>query len=214
MTISPLANYRVLTNNHGERDGAAIDTITIHCLVGQATAKEIGVYFRDTKDEVSCNYGIGKDGDIVCCVPEELRSWCSSNRANDARAITIEVASDKTEPYAVTEAAYNSLISLLVDICKRNGIDALRWLNNPRYIGRPELQNMTVHRWFANKSCPGEYLFSRMGEIAATVNSRLAETGKKWYRVQVGAFRVKENAERFRDNLKEIGIDCFIVEGE
>ena len=76
------------------------------------------------------------------------------------------------------------------------------------------MQNMTVHRWFANKSCPGEYLFSRMGEIAATVNSRLAETGKKWYRVQVGAFRVKENAERFRDKLKEIGIDCFIVEGE
>lgn len=214
MAISPLANYTILTEHCGERDGAVIDTVTIHCLVGQATAKEIGEYFRTTKVEASCNYGIGKDGDIVCCVPEERRSWCSSNRANDARAITIEVASDTFYPYMVTDAAYNSLISLLVDVCKRNGIDGLRWLNDPNYIGKPEKQNMTVHRWFANKECPGQYLMRRMGEIAAEVNSRLAETGKKWYRVQVGAFRVKENAERFRDKLKEIGIDCFIVEGE
>ena len=32
---------------------------------------------------------------------------------------------------------------------------------------------LTVHRWFANKSCPGDWLYSRMGDLAAKVTARL-----------------------------------------
>lgn len=212
---SPLAKLTIISPNQSGKRDHVIDTVTIHCLVGQATAQEIGEYFQKTETAASANYGIGKDGDIVCCVDEDCRSWCSSNRANDERAITIEVASDKTEPYAVTDAAYSALLDLLTDICKRNGIAELKWLDNPAYIGKPEFQNMTVHRWFANKSCPGTYLFNKYGEIAATVNERLkAEINEIWYRVQCGAFRKKENAKAFCEHLKSIGIPCFIVEGK
>lgn len=217
MAVSPLADFTILSKNHGERPaGQKIDVVTIHCLVAQWDAKQIGAYFNTTEVDPnlgSPNYGIGKDGKVVCCVPEELRSWCSSNRDNDGRAITIEVASDMTPPYAVTTAAYNKLIDLLVDICKRNNIDSLKWCADPSLIGQTDRQNMTVHRWFANKSCPGEWLYSRYSEIAEKVNERL-KTDNVWYRVQVGAFRKKENAKAYVTKLKEIGIDAFIVEGK
>lgn len=109
-------------------------------------------------------------------VEEKDRSWCSSNAANDNRAITIEVASDTTHPYAVNSAAYAALLNLLTDICKRNGIKQLLWKADKSLIGQPDKQNMTVHRWFANKACPGDYLYNRHSEIAAEVNKRLGAT--------------------------------------
>ena len=104
---------------------------------------------------------------------EKDRSWCSSSRSNDNRAVTIEVASDTVHPYKVTDQAYSALIDLLVDICRRNGIKALLWKGDKSLIGQVDKQNMTVHRWFANKACPGDYLYNLHGQIAAQVNERL-----------------------------------------
>ena len=152
--------------------------MTIHCVVGQCTANAVVNFGRFTKyDNVngaSCNYVVGCDGSIGLCVEEKDRSWCTSNRDNDNRAITIEVASGTKHPYEVTDAAYKALIDLLVDICKRNpGIGTLKWKGDKSLIGQPAKQNMTVHRWFANKACPGEWLYSRHAQIAAEVNARL-----------------------------------------
>lgn len=167
VSYTKISPYKTSPRNH------EIDTITIHCMVAQWTAERCGEEFSSPKRRASSNYGIGKDGKIGMYVEEKDRSWCSSNAANDHRAITIEVASDTKPPYAVTKAAYNSLIILLVDICRRNNIKALKWEGDKSLIGQIEKQNMTVHRWFANKSCPGEYLYERHGQIADEVNARL-----------------------------------------
>lgn len=173
-TNSPLVRVRVMSPNHSGRRTQPIDTITIHCVVGQCTAREIGEIFLPTQRRASSNYGIGPDGEIGLYVDEANRSWCTSSAANDQRAVTIEVASDTTEPYAVTDAAFDALIELVADICRRNGIEELKWQGNPALIGRVEEQNMTVHRWFAEKSCPGQYLYERHPLIAQEVNKRLA----------------------------------------
>lgn len=174
MSNSPLVNYTKISPNKTSPRIHAIDTVTIHCYVGQATVEQAGKWFSDPNCEASCNYMIGYDGKIALIVDEADRSWCSSNRANDHRAITIEVASANKHPYSVTAEAYEALIKLLVDICKRNpGIGELRWKADKSLVGQPEKQNMTVHRWFANKACPGEYLYSRHAQIAAEVNGRL-----------------------------------------
>ena len=171
---SPLATYTKISPNRNSPRNHTIDTITIHCIVGQWTAKQGCDYFASSSVQASCNYVVGKDGSIGLCVEEKDRSWCSSNRANDNRAITIEVASDTKHPYAVTDAAYNALIELLVDICKRNNIKELKWEGDKSLIGQVTKQNMTVHRWFrADKECPGDYLYERHGEIAAAVNKKL-----------------------------------------
>ena len=173
MSNSPLVNFTRISPNRTSPRNHVIDTVTIHCVVGQLTVESLGAGFATTERRASSNYGIGKDGRIGMYVEEKDRSWCSSSRDNDNRAITIEVASDSKYPYAVNDAAYKSLIDLLVDICKRNNIKKLLWKNDKSLIGQVSKQNMTVHRWFANTECPGEYLYSRYGQIADDVNARL-----------------------------------------
>lgn len=211
MSNSALINYTKISPHRNSPRNHKIDTITIHCVVGQCHVEPLGELFQ-TK-EASSNYGIGKDGRIGMYVEEKDRSWCSSNAENDNRAITIECASDTTAPYAVNDTVYNALIKLLVDICKRNGIKKLIWSTDKNTrVNHLNGCNMTVHRDYANKSCPGEYLYSRMGKIADAVNKQIEV--KKIYRVQIGAFSVKENAENYLAKAKKAGFtDAFIVEG-
>lgn len=177
MGYSPLATCIKLSPNRTSPRNHEIDTISIHCVVGQFTAERILKMDRfvnyDPKYGASCNYAVGYDGSIGVGVDENDRSWCTSNKPNDHRAITIEVASDTFHPYKVTDAAYKALINLLVDICQRNNIPKLRWRGDKSLIGQVDKQNMTVHRWFANKACPGDYLYYRHGQIAREVNAKL-----------------------------------------
>lgn len=156
----------------------AIDTISIHCMAAPLSVESCGALFASPSRNASSNYGIGPDGKIAMYVEEKDRSWCTSNKANDMRAVTIEVASSSTSPYEVTQAAYNSLINLLVDICKRNNINKLLWKGDKTLIGKIDQQNMTVHRWFAKKQCPGDYLYNKHSEIANAVNEILNPTIK------------------------------------
>lgn len=178
MSSSPLVTYTKLSPNRTKPRDHKIDTVTIHCTGGQGTAQTIlnMSHFTtyDPDDGSSCNYAVGKDGSIGLCVEESNRSWCSSSRTNDHRAITIEVSSDSKHPYAVTDGAYKALINLLVDICRRNDIPRLVWsANKTDRVNHKKGCNMTVHRDFAAKACPGDYLYNLHGQIAAEVNERL-----------------------------------------
>ena len=175
MSNSPLVTYTKLSPNHSGKRNHAIDTVTIHCMAGNASVETCGAIFADPARGASSNYGIGSDGRIALYVDEANRSWCTSNAANDHRAITIEVANNGGAPdWPVSDKAYESLIKLLVDICQRNpGIGRLRWQGDKSLIGQVAKQNMTVHRWFAAKACPGNYLYNKHTEIAAEVNRLL-----------------------------------------
>jgi hypothetical protein len=176
MSNSKLVTYTKLSPNRTKSRKNKIDTITIHCIVGQWTAKQGCDFFASSSRQCSANYVVGKDGSIGLSVDERDRSWCSSSAANDHRAVTIEVASDTKHPYAVTAAAYEALIKLVADICKRNNIEKLVWSTNKSdRVNRKNGCNMTVHRDFASKSCPGEYLYSRHGDIADKVNAILGQ---------------------------------------
>ena len=174
MSNSPLINYTRLSPNHSGRRNHVIDTISIHCMAGNASVETCGALFADPSRKASSNYGIGSDGRIALYVDEANRSWCTSNAANDNRAITIEVANNGGAPdWPVSGKAYSALLDLLTDICWRNNIKELLWKGDKSLIGQVDKQNMTVHRWFAAKACPGDYLYNRHGEIAAEVNRRL-----------------------------------------
>ena len=176
MSNSPLVTYTKLSPNHSGRRNHVIDTVSIHCMAGNASVETCGALFADPSRKASSNYGIGSDGRIALYVEEANRSWCTSNAANDHRAITIEVANNGGAPdWPVSDKAYAALLDLLTDICRRNGIKKLLWKGDKSLIGQVEQQNMTVHRWFAAKACPGDYLYSRPGQIAAEVNRRLEE---------------------------------------
>lgn len=174
MSNSPLVDYTRISPNKNSPRNHKIDTITIHCVVGQCTVETLGNIFAPTSRQASSNYGVGTDGKIGMYVEEKDRSRCSSNAANDNRAVTIEVASDTKHPYAVNDRAFAALLDLVTDICKRNGIKKLVWSTKKAdRVNHKNGCNMTVHRDYANKSCPGDYLYNRHGEIAAEVNRRL-----------------------------------------
>ena len=222
MSNSPLVDYTKISQHKNSPRNHAIDTISIHCYVGQASVESMGSWFSNPQAKASCNYGIGADGRITLIVDEEDRSWCSSSPSNDNRAITIECASDSAHPYAINDRVYKSLIALCADICKRNKIKELKWKADKSLIGKPDKQNMTVHRWFANKACPGDYIYNRLGQIAREVNARLGVENQNgpddkkqnrpveqvWYRVrrawndaktQIGAFHDIELAKKNAD---------------
>ena len=180
-TNSTLVTYKKLTGDYSTRKNK-IDTITIHCFVGQVTAKQGCDYFYSSDRQVSSNYVVGCDGSIGLSVEEKNRAWTSggalsvngiTGAMNDHRAITIEVACDTQPPYRVTDAAYKALIELVADISKRNNIKKLIWKNDKSLVGKPEKQNMTIHRWFSNTDCPGQYLMEHMADIAAQANKKI-----------------------------------------
>ena len=213
--------YTRLSPNHSGQRTHSIDRITPHCVVGQLSAESICGCFISPSRQASCNYGIGTDGKVSLCVEEKNRSWCSSSNANDQRAVTIECASDKTEPYAMNSKVYDSLIKLCTDICKRNGKKKLLWLGDRNktlnYTPKSDEMVLTVHRWFANKSCPGGWLYARLGDLAAKVTAALGtgasadKAASQLYRVrkswadsksQKGAFSVLANAKQCADSNK------------
>lgn len=216
-TNSKLVSYTKLSPNHSGQRTHSIDRITPHCVVGQLSCESICGCFTSPSRQASCNYGIGKDGRISLCVEEKNRSWCSSSNANDQRAVTIECASDMSEPYAMNNAVYNSLVRLCIDICKRNGKKNLLWLGSKdkslNYAPKSDEMVLTVHRWFANKSCPGNWLYSRLGELATKVTTELSgstssddkkplaqiyRVRKSWSdaKSQIGAYKVLDNAKK------------------
>lgn len=220
MSNSGLVVYTKLSPNHSGQRTHSIDRITPHCVVGQLSCESICGCFTSPQKKASCNYGIGTDGRISLCVEEKNRSWCSSSNANDQRAVTIECSSDKTAPYAMTDAVYAALIDLCTDICKRNGKSKLLWFGdkNKTLAYEPKADEMiiTVHRWFANKSCPGDWLYNRLGDLAAKVTSRLGGDSQQpsgtLYRVQTGAYKQKANADAQLAKVKAAGFDTYMVQ--
>lgn len=195
-TNSSLVTYKKISPNKSSPRNHKIDTITIHCMAGNLSIESCGNLFAQPSLQASSNYGIGSDGRIAMYVEEKDRSWASSNSSNDNRAITIEVANDGGAPdWHVSDKAMKSLINLLVDICKRNNIKELKWKADKSLIGQVDKQNMTVHRWFKNKACPGDYLYGKHSYIAKQVNKKLQNdttSTKKDKEVQnKGTYKVK-----------------------
>lgn len=217
MSNSPLVHYTKISPNSSAR-GAKIDRITIHHMAGNLSVEACANVFQDTSRQASSNYGVGTDGRIGLYVPENRRAWTSSNRDNDNRAVTIEVANNGGAPnWPVSDAALQATIDLCTDICLRNGIARLNYTGD-------KTGNLTMHKWFTNTLCPGPYLSGKFQYIADQVNARLSHTvapepPKKEtppvvgtvYHVQLGAFEKKSWAEKKRQALEADGFDAYLA---
>lgn len=172
MSNSKLVNYVRLSPNCTKPRNNSIKKITIHMVAGNCTVETLGYIFEKKSRQASSNYGIGSDGRVGMYVEEANRSWCSGSRDNDHQAITIEVANDSGAPeWHVSDKAMKKLVELCVDICKRNGIKKLNFTGDKN-------GNLTMHKWFQDTSCPGQYLESKFPYIASEVNKALGVADK------------------------------------
>ncbi len=211
MSDSALVNYVKISPCKNSPRKDKIKKITIHHMAGNLTVEQCGALFQNKARQVSSNYGIGSDGRVGLYVHESDRSWCSANAENDHQAITVEVANDGGAPdWHVSDKALSKLIELCADICLRNGIEKLNYTGD-------KSGNLTMHKWFTATACPGPYLSGKFPYIADQVNKRLsaarspAQTEKNLYRVQIGAFGKKENAEALAKKAKEKGFDAAVI---
>lgn len=218
-TNSGLVVYTKLSPNHSGQRTHSIDRITPHCVVGQCTAEGLGDWFAKSSTQASSNYGIDRDGRVGMYVEEKNRSWCTSSNANDQRAITIECASDTTEPYAFRDVVYQKLIVLCVDICKRYGKTKLLWFGDKdktlNYNPASNEMVLTVHRWFANKSCPGNWMYARMGDLASKVTAQLGGTTTETPKEDTTpvATGTSSNEETIWNYLAGKGLNSYAIAG-
>ena len=205
---SSLAQKEILSPNFSPRT-KAVKKFTIHHAAVVAPAENVAKNFQNAAREASSNYVIGSDGTIILSVPEENRAWTSGNADNDQEAITVEVCNSIGSPeWRVSDAAMEAVINLGVDICKRYGLSGFTWTGD-RY------GTLTIHKMFQATNCPGPYLESKMSYIAEEITKRVNtqnEVDEMLYKVQVGAFSEKANAEKLLQELKAKGYNGFIVE--
>jgi len=190
-----------------------ISKITIHHMAGQIGAEACARMHRDGNREASANYYIGPDGTICAGVSEDRRAWTSSSGWNDQRAITIEVSNNSGAPnWTISDASYKALIKLCADICKRYNI-------TPAYTGHTDA-TLTVHNMYSATACPGPYIMKLLQnwqiqndikrEMGTLPKPQPQPDPKKLYRVQVGAFKKKGNADNLAKKLKGQGYDVIV----
>lgn len=224
MSFSKLTTVFVPSPNRDKKRTNKVIYFTPHCMVGQLSGKRCGELFASAARQASSNYGIGTGGEIAGYVDEEDRSWCSSSAWNDNRAITVECASDLKHPYAMNQAVWKSLVNLAVDICQRYGKTKMLWFNDKKtalgYSPKDNEMVITVHRWFASKSCPGDWLYSRLGKFADEVNERLGKTdanpGKEMIEQPNTAVYIESEDDRAKyiwNFLKGKGLNDYAVAG-
>lgn len=166
-TNSPLVVYTRISPNRTSPRNQPITKITVHHMAGVCSVEDFGNIVAPTSRQMSANYAIGNDGRIGLFCPEADRSWCSSSPMNDHRAITIEVSNSSVGgDWPIGTKAYNSLIKLCVDICKRNGIKKLYFDGTPN-------GSLTFHYMFAATACPGPWMKNHANDLCNKVNSQL-----------------------------------------
>lgn len=217
MSNSNLVDLVSYSPNHSGRRENPITKIAIHHTAGVLTAAGIGSVFKSTSRKASCNYGIGNDNKVVLVVDECNRAWTTSSSWCDNRAVTIEVSNCQYGGnWIVSDRVLNTLIDLVTDICRRNGI------KNCTYTGWKD-GVLQMHKWYASTSCPGPYLASKFTYIAQEVNKRLrggkSTSSSNLYRVrkswsdsksQKGAFK---NLNSAIDLAKKNGYKVFDSNG-
>lgn len=224
MYFSKLATEFIPSPNRNKVRTNKVIYFTPHCMVGQMTARACGNLFARSSYQASSNYGIGTNGEIAGYVDEEDRSWCSSSAWNDNRAITVECASDTRHPYAMNQKVWDSLVALAVDICQRYGKTKMLWFNDKNttlnYKPKDNEMVITVHRWFAAKACPGDWLYTRLGKFANEVNEKLGKsadnTVEKVVEKPNTAVVIESEDDRARyiwNFLKQKGLNDYAVAG-
>ena len=120
MPYSKLVSVTKLTSHNSGYRTHKIDRITPHHTAGCGPVESVLAWFCNPKCDGSSNYIIGSDGRVALSVDEANRAWTSSSRANDDRAITIEVCNSASGGnWPVSNKAFDTLVLLCTDICQR-----------------------------------------------------------------------------------------------
>jgi N-acetylmuramoyl-L-alanine amidase len=190
-----------LYNNHWNQDKPGMRQVCVHAFIGKLADGSIATYQT---------------------LPWNHRGWHAGGSANNTH-ISFEICEDGLTDAAYFSAVYREAAELCAFLCKQYNLDPAK---DGVLIGHYE----GYRRGIANNHADPGHWFPRFGKsldsFRADVKALLAGSEvpepsapevpalaepKKLYRVQVGAYSVKANAEAMLAKLKAAGFtDAFI----
>lgn len=213
-----------------------IEYIVIHYTAGVTSkpksAENLADYYRTTKTEVSSDYTVD-DTCAVCYngdIPNRYTWHCGGSKyatkggslygkCTNANSIGVEVCSTNStgkmqtandRSYSFTEAAVNNAVELVKQLMK--------WYNIPP-------KNVIRHYDVTGKPCPGIIGWNKesgsetewekfKARIGGKSDISPATSKKVLYRIQVGAYSVKTNAEAKLKEVQKYFPEAFISKEE
>ena len=167
--------------------------IVVHNTANDASARNEISYMISNDQEVSFHYAVD-DKEAVQGIPENRNAWHCGDGANgkgNREGIAIEICYSKSGGSRFTQAEKNA-VDLIADILKRYG-----W-----GVGA-----VTKHQDYNGKYCPHRTLDQGWDRFIKMIEAKI---GSKLYKVQVGAFSNKANADRLCNELKSKGYSAFV----
>lgn len=161
------------------RQGNKINKIVIHHAAG-TNFDSIGAEFQKVGRGGSAHYGVGGK-QIAQYVDESNTAWHASNWDVNCTSVGIEtcnstgrVNGNDNDPnsWKVSDETFNTLIKLVADIAKRNGIGKL-----------VKGKNLTWHSMYADTFCPGNYLRNKMDELVSRANALISDSQSNTFKV-------------------------------
>lgn len=171
MTISPLTNQAYVTSQKSSRNGANIDRFIVHHAVSTNWHNVLDMMMG--AKEVSANYIITNEGEIISVVPEEYRAWTSSSPYWDGRAITVEICNESLNAnagYPISAKAQDALTRLIRDVGQRYGFTPTFNGGYGTVLAHRDLVSIPPYQSYST-ACPGQYTYDRLPSIVATAAS-------------------------------------------
>ena len=159
-----------------------------------ASADRLALFFTtNSAAKTSSQYIVGMAGEVIRCVPDNEIAYAAAGKNNGT--IHIEVCYKRADG-CFEEKSISALNELVLYLMNRYDISA---------------ENVLRHYDLTGKLCPAYYVdAARWAVLHERITAKL--TAQKLYRVQVGAFSSRENAENYAAQVRKAGFGAFVVE--
>ena len=167
--------------------------IVVHNTANDASARNEISYMISNNNEVSFHYAVD-DKEVVQGIPENRNAWHCGDGANgvgNRQGIAIEICYSKSGGDRFIQAEKNA-VDLIVEILKK-----YNW----------SIDKVTKHQDYNGKYCPHRTLDLGWIRFLKMIEAKM---DNKLYKVQVGAFSNRANADRLCNELKTKGYSAFI----
>lgn len=178
-------------NNHWNQDKPGGKQVCVHAFIGKLADGSIATYQT---------------------LPWNHRGWhCSSGwkgSGNDTH-ISFEICEDNLTDKSYFRKVFNEAVELCVYLCKLYGLNENNIIcHSEGYKLGISSNHADVMHWFPRH---GETMDTFREAVKERLQSEEDKADKKYYRVQVGAFTTKSNAEAVLSKIKTAGFtDAFI----
>lgn len=183
-----------LYNNHWNQDKPGMRQVCVHAFIGKLADGSIATYQT---------------------LPWNHRGWHAGGSANNTH-ISFEICEDGLTDPSYFSAVYKEASELCAYLCKLYGLTEKNIIcHSEGYKLGIASNHGDVMHWFPKHSKSMDTFRAEVKRLLTATETPIPTEPKKLYRVQVGAYSVKANADAMLAKIKAAGFkDAFIKYSE